>query len=231
MHIEDTYPMKDKIVILHRINSARPDVAYWASPSPDQFDRGEDGYFAVRNAVWQFLIDNHVCSLPIDLDTLFARNGYNLLTFSTARNFLSDVIGEQYFDGSLDCFTIFCNDSITVVYDETLPHTRLRFSLAHELGHIVLSHDLHTPFRYDVEADLFASRLLMPACVINACKVDSADELALLCEVSLAAARSRFARIQRLAERNRYLQSETERKVLKGFSDFVQGYLELNHRV
>ena len=222
--------MRDKIVILHRVNSNSQDASYWASPVAEDFDRGEDGYYTVRNAVWQFLIDNNVSYLPIDLDTLFARGGYVLIPFSDARPLLADIIGETYFDGNLDCFTIFYNDKVTVVYNEDLPQVRLRFSLAHEMGHIILKHNEHTPFRYDVEADLFASRLLMPACVISACKVQSAEELATLCEVSLSAARSRFARLQQLSDRNMYLRSDAERQVMAAFHDFVQGYLALNHR-
>lgn len=48
-----------------------------------------------------------------------------------------------------------------LLYDNGAHRLRQRFTLAHELGHIVLRHSLEEPFE-EVEADYFASQLLMP---------------------------------------------------------------------
>jgi len=55
-----------------------------------------------------------------------------------------------------------------IVMSDALPGDRLRFSVAHELGHIVLHH--HEPFAerdIEGEANRFASELLMPAADIK----------------------------------------------------------------
>lgn len=56
-----------------------------------------------------------------------------------------------------------------IVMSETLPGDRLRFSVAHELGHIVLHHHLEFEERdVESEANRFAAELLMPAADIKA---------------------------------------------------------------
>ena len=68
---------------------------------------------------------------------------------------------------------------------------RLRFTLAHELGHIALRHTEASP-RAEREADTFASHLLMPRPVIDCLKERGplyAEQVCSLCFVSLSAAR------------------------------------------
>lgn len=217
--------MKEDIVILHRLNSSSdPKAVYWGAPK-DDFDRGEDGYYHVRDAVWKFLIDNKVDRLPVDLSELYLNNGWMVIDFQTARPQFEHIIGSEYFNGGVDCFTIFCDGKIIVVYNEELPIQRLRYSLAHELAHIVLKHNEKMSFRYDAEADMFASRLLMPLAVIKACKMSSAEEIADICEVSLPAAQKRFERLKKVSDRNKFLSSDNEKKVVAQFADFIRDYL------
>jgi len=68
---------------------------------------------------------------------------------------------------------------------------RLRFTLAHELGHIVLRHAPDDPAA-EREADAFASHLLMPRPVIDMLKAEGplyAEQVEALCFVSQSAAR------------------------------------------
>ena len=221
--------MKEDIVILHRLNNSAVKKRYWAEPS-DDFDRGEDGYYNVRNAAWQFLIDNKVEFLPLDMFDLLSRCGCMSIDFTTAKPLFQHIIGSEYFDGSVDCFVIFDGEKKVVVYNETLPQSRLNYSLAHEIGHVVLKHNESRAFRYDAEADMFASRILMPAAVLKACRVSSAEEISALCDVSLAAAERRWERLKLLNDRGKFLTSEAEQKVLAQFADFIRDYLQHNKK-
>lgn len=50
-------------------------------------------------------------------------------------------------------------------------------------------------------ANVFASRLLAPACVLWGCGVHTPEQIAALCSISLPAARFRAARMAELYER------------------------------
>lgn len=54
-----------------------------------------------------------------------------------------------------------------MLYNERANPRRMRFTLAHELGHIVLNHKMEEPWE-EREADYFASQLLAPRPVCNA---------------------------------------------------------------
>ena len=70
---------------------------------------------------------------------------------------------------------------------------RLNFTLAHELGHIVLRHQDAGPAA-EAEADCFASHLLCPEAVAHLSACRSADMLARLCYISRPAAEMALGR-------------------------------------
>lgn len=96
---------------------------------------------------------------------------------------------------------------------QSRPHTRKRFTVAHELGHIVLGHVRHDsvacrdgvtlwnmgnqtePAPEETAANIFASRLLAPACVLHALDIHTAGEIASVCGLSNMAAEARTKRM------------------------------------
>ena len=83
---------------------------------------------------------------------------------------------------SEDAETFEMGEMYLIFYNQEMPQARLTFSMAHEIGHIVLGHDMErvTGYRkaedprhkalydrYESEANYFASCLLMPEPVIN----------------------------------------------------------------
>ena len=61
-----------------------------------------------------------------------------------------------------------------VFYDRRAHALRLRFTLAHELGHIILKHSMEQDAE-EKEADYFASQLLMPHPIIDFCRKSGAQ--------------------------------------------------------
>jgi|GEM_PF-842555 len=210
--------MENELVILRRTTALAP------LPQITKKD-----YVKVRDAVWRFLLAGGVKYLPVNVEDLFEKLNCTLVSYQDVKEELSPFIKENYFSDQTDSFTIFYKGKTMVVYNDDVPITRLRYSLSHELGHIVLGHTENSESN-EAQAEMFAARLLMPTCVLSACKVESAEEISLLCDVSLKAAEIRFKRLQTLSSRNSYLKSPLERELLSSFEDFIQGYLKYQNR-
>jgi Zn-dependent peptidase ImmA (M78 family)/DNA-binding XRE family transcriptional regulator len=95
------------------------------------------------------------------------------------------------------------NPNFIVFVNKNMPGDRLRFTLAHELGHIVM-HRLPTP-NMEEEADRFAAEFLMPAMEIAQYLSDLAlDKLASLkrhWKVSMAAILQHAKRLGKISQR------------------------------
>ena len=181
-------------------------------------------YKKARNAAWQCLIDNNIRSLPIKITDVAKKSNVIIVKYS---NVSSDRLANTE-SGS----TYFINNSIYIIYRDTEPIQRCRFTVAHELGHIFLGHtltkdkfsrkfDLSKP-EFETEADIFASRLLAPACVLWGLDLHVAEEISKVCDISLSAAKIRAERMEVLYKRNKFLTSSLERKVFSNFHDFIK---------
>lgn len=179
-------------------------------------------YKKARNASWQALIDNKVDRLPVDIVGIVRNNGILLLKNSQAKELRNEEVGISIFDGT----------QWFIVYDDTLPFGRKRFTVAHELGHIFLGHPLiagyHARTTYkklpqtESEANIFASRFLAPACVLWGLNVHSAVDIAQICEISEEAAEIRAKRMDELYKRNMFLTSPLEQRVYRQFELFIE---------
>ena len=176
-------------------------------------------YQKSRDAAWQILIDLKINSLPVKIDTLCRELGI--------------AVKLAKMDSDSDGFTFIKNGTPIIVLNSNCKNrSRLRFTCAHELGHIILGHvgvyELvnREPSAYDnpIEqaANVFASRLLSPACVLWGCRVQSAEDIIKLCDISYAAAEYRMQRMKVLYARDKFLTSPLERKVYENFRPFIE---------
>lgn len=179
-------------------------------------------YKKARDASWQALIDNWVDCLPVDVVQIVKNNGIRLLKNSQARELRQGEAGISVFDGK----------QWFIVYDDTLPLGRKRFTVAHELGHIFLGHPLVAGFharttggnlpQTENEANVFASRFLAPACVLWGLNAHTAADISRFCEISKEAAEIRAKRMAELYKRNMFLTSPLEQLVYKQFEKFIE---------
>lgn len=126
-----------------------------------------------------------------------------------------------------------------ILYDSGNPPGRIRFTIAHELGHIALGHLRPGAFtvqnREPQEADdpreqaanRFAVDLLAPACVLWGMGVHTAAEIAAVCGISAQAAQFRAQRMELLLRRNQFLTHPLERVVYRQFQPFIGEWVEL----
>lgn len=175
-------------------------------------------YKTARDKTWKLLIDLGISELPI-------RPGAICKSLGIAVRF-GDLPPDN------DGISFFAGDKPVIVVSKGVPLPRQRFTVAHELGHILLGHVGEyklvnrepAPSDNPIEqaANVFASRLLAPACVLWGCGVTSPEQIAQLCDISLQAAQFRAGRMTVLCQRNKFLVSPLEREVYKQFSEYIK---------
>lgn len=183
-------------------------------------------YKNARNASWQCLIDYGVSSLPINVLKIANNAGIKVIANSQVDNDFNKLKFKE--SGK----SIFDSGEWYVVFNDTEPIYRCKFTVAHELGHIFLGHETQngqhrrtiniTKPEEETEADIFASRLLAPACVLWALDLHTAEEIAKACDVSYQAAKIRANRMEVLYKRNKFLTSPLEKQVYKNFENFIK---------
>ncbi|MBQ3063961.1 MAG: ImmA/IrrE family metallo-endopeptidase [Clostridia bacterium] len=179
-------------------------------------------YQKSRDFAWKILLREGVRELPVDVVALCRKLGVRVVWYDGAR------------EGVGDGFSVMINGKPRICIERGKPVGRTRFTIAHELGHVLLGHvgQYHLVNREPSSADnaveqaanTFAARLLAPACVLWGCGVRSAAEIATLCGVSDVAAGYRWARMQILLERGKFCTSPIERLVYHKFSEFILNY-------
>lgn len=181
-------------------------------------------YKDARNASWQCILDFNINKLPV-MVTDIIKKSESIRLFKE-----SDV---HMLENSESGKTILHNGFFEIVYRDTEPSYRCRFTISHELGHIFLGHLLINTTVYrtfavrdDLEssANVFARDLLAPACVLHELHATTAEEIAKICNISMQAAKNRAERMQVLEARNKYYLHPLERQVRQQFEQFIEEY-------
>lgn len=178
-------------------------------------------YTACRNAAWQCILDFKPHSLPIKIKALAKAAGIKVVRNSYVNELRP---GEQ---GA----SIFTRGQWYIIYDDSLSSEDSRVILAHELGHILLGHEYkYAERRFDQkgkklkseqEADMFAIRILAPACVLHELGVKDAEDIAVLCDIPMSVAKERARRMAVLEERGMFYKSRLESSVMKLFDGYI----------
>lgn len=186
-------------------------------------------YQNARDASWKILIDCEVKRLPIDLNVVCRKLGVRVLRYESVRN-LPEVAHQT------DGLTYFSGDQPVILYDQSKLPERIRFTVAHELGHIVLGHIApgeitivnREPTQGDnpmeTAANQFAARLMAPACVLWGLGLHTPEEISGLCYISKQSAEFRASRMEELYKRGKFLSSPLERQVYEQFQGLIKEY-------
>lgn len=179
-------------------------------------------YKNARDAAWQALIDFKVCELPVSLSTICRELNISLLEDSQAHELRPTESG----------IALIQNGKWYIIFDDTDIRGKQRFTIAHELGHILMGHALRSGYYTrksnivkpsdETEADMFAARLLAPACVLWGINAVTAEQIATACDISHSAAAYRAERMDLLRRRGKFLTSPLERQVYKQFEIYIQ---------
>lgn len=183
-------------------------------------------YKKTRDAAWELLLRHRIRELPVDLMRICRKEKLYLFPYSRHTAEIERLGLLQHAEGN----DAFCLSSGMIFYNDNMGEGRQRFSIAHEIGHLVLHADRvtvcnRTPSATEddpkeTEANMLAARLLAPAIVLERIGVQSPEEIAELCHISLEAATWRFKRLQLLRERDEQFRNE------RGYSCFGMAPLE-----
>ena len=168
--------------------------------------------------MWRFLIEDGISELPISVSQICQRRG---------------ILVKMYDGPGEDGYTKHINGRYTINISTSIDNVgRQRFTAAHELGHIILGHvgreglvnrepsERDNPI--ERAANVFASRLLAPACVLWGCNAYTPEQIMQLCNISRQAAESRATRMRELRERGKFLTSPLEREVYQQFLPYIE---------
>jgi len=175
-------------------------------------------YKMSRNLTWEILIKEEVRELPVHIGVLCRNMGIDIKLYVSLD---SDDGYSTIVDGAP---TIYLNSNAII--------SRQRFTAAHEFGHILLGHVGQyqltnrepDPMDNPIEkaANIFASRLLAPACVLWGCNVKTTEDIVKLCDISQKAAEYRMKRMNDLYKANKFLTSSLEKKVYEQFEVYIK---------
>ncbi len=183
-------------------------------------------YKIARNLAWKTLIECRICKLPVKLSVIAKHYNIQILSYKD-----SNINVKNNDDG----YSLKLNDKFIIYYNEQKPHQRIRFTLAHELGHCLLGHinNNEITYRYnsendgvkdlkELQANVFARDLLMPATVLHSLDIKSCEDIARICNVSMQSAEIRFNRLLELNKRGMFNKHPLERQVYNNFNTYIK---------
>lgn len=187
-----------------------------------------ESYKTARDLSWEILLTAGINRLPVDLNKVLKAVDVKAILYCDAF-FDTDSPRLRGSDGFVTKIggkkAIYLNERKGTIQ-------RRRFTLAHELGHIVLDHPI-SPIIYrnsevdenqsptEIQANIFARDLLMPAGVLAKLHVTTVDEIMQICNVSYTSARIRLERLTELYKRNKFGVHPLELQVISQFKDFI----------
>lgn len=194
-------------------------------------------YDYVKRSARKVLLSNNIDLLPVDVDVIFKRQNILLFSETQAEQIaMCDLPREFVNNKNIQAVTqnrIIQGKSIFIsIYKErNRVIGNIRFSKAHELGHIFLKHfdEFEIPSSLDIsssreywvlerEAEMFAAELLAPTAILRACNCYDKRSIKLLCNLSDEASEYVVSDINR-----DYHLMESEKAALEcQFDDFIR---------
>lgn len=174
-------------------------------------------YKGARDGSWRFLIDYKINALPIDFN-IVAKAMDIKIRQDTQGILLPTERGATITDGNRTYILLKPSNIQT-----------MRYTTAHEFGHIFLGHTMKNG-RYgrtfadspeEYQAERFAIDILAPACVLWGLNLHSVEEIARVCNISMTSAQKRARRMEELYRRNMFLSHPLERQVYQQFQKFI----------
>lgn len=179
-------------------------------------------YRGLRNAAWKTLLDFNVKELPVRVIAIAKAAGIRIIENNSVQELSDEQMGLSIFDGQ----------QWYIIFDDSMKDTRIRFTIAHELGHIFCGHSMKDGFHArqyiglhpedEQEANKYAIGLLAPACVLWGLDLHTPTEISSFCNISYSSAMWRAKRMEELYRRNKFLVSPIEQQVYKQFKPFIE---------
>lgn len=199
-------------------------------------------YQEARDTAWRALLRLEEKRLPVDTEALARRVGVTVHPFPDGKQEprLAALIQKA---GGGKCVSLRIRGAWHVfLREDRLDEAGRRFSLAHELGHLLLGHETRAlapgvrafcsrenagdlmedpDSPEECAADIFAIRLLAPACLLHELHIDMPGGIMRLCGLPPRAAALRGERMELLNRRDSFYAHPLERQVRDAFLPFL----------
>ncbi len=176
----------------------------------------------------QFIKEHGVNWLPVDPFRFYEMNGWALFTIDEAEKIYGhpDPFGMKLKRGTsiqIDALTFYNSETgrYVTVYDHETLIERIRWTIAHEIGHIFMGHltdfeftqlhgrlDSKQYWVLEREANVFAAELLAPISILKRIRLCSAEDIARLCQISNDAAKNRAKDLQIHGDKAIFVESD-----------------------
>lgn len=191
-------------------------------------------YQNMRDATWSILRDCRISRLPVDIDAICQKLDVCVLSYDAG----AEVIERAHLYRAVrdtNGLTFYLGDTPVILFNERQQVKQIMFTIAHELGHIILKHVKPgggaTPAhqgqewaasKEELAANQFAARLLAPACVLWRLGLRTPEEIMEQCQIPRQAAEHRAKRMATLYRRQKFLTSPLEREVYRQFFPYIR---------
>ena len=180
-------------------------------------------YKNIRDGVWRSLLKSNIDSLPVNILKIANDSGIHVKKNSYIHDLMPNELGKSYFNGEV----------WYIIYDDSQPVDVCQFTIAHELGHFLLGHDLtyskyneaktfNVKAKEEEQADKFALRLLSPACILKELDLHTPEEIAKACNIPLSYATERSKRMKILYKRDMFFTDPLEKEVYENFKPYLR---------
>jgi len=127
-----------------------------------------------------------IVELPIDPYKIVEKMGYELVEINENNEFYSLMIAKE-----IDALTVETNEEKKIIYRNDQKEGRIKFSIAHEIGHIRMGHREESMLANKI-ANHYAAYLLVPEVLIYCCKCDDYFDISEIFDVTLECAMNCF---------------------------------------
>lgn len=172
----------------------------------------------IKKAVVQTIRDAGINTLPVNMTLIFEFYKWGYLSYEEAAERGIDI------QSSKDGYTLAKFTSgqweYTILFNSTFIPQRIRWTLAHEIGHIVLGHAGQQEINKaeNEEAQYFAEQLLSPIAVVAKLGAKNNEDIMRMCNISNEATGWRVPDLQRhFWYREKYGYTADDKAFLKQF--------------
>jgi hypothetical protein len=180
-----------------------------------------------------FIFDIGIRCLPVDPFSLYAKSGWVLLTYAQAKMIYPNFNPNQIMKQKTDAKTFLKDGFYITIYNEKLHPKRIRWTIGHEIGHILLGHFNFEKTYANIglsgeerevledEANIFCAELMSPFCILKELKATSVQKICDITDLSRFAATNRQKSLKYHWNDDFYLAVNNQFKFQ--FADFLAG--------
>lgn len=151
-------------------------------------------YKTATNAAYRVIAERELFSIETNVFAIAEQLGNcRVYTYGLA-NFWFNIPLDVLLATSEYGFSIKKKDKRIIYYNEKMPLSCIRFTLAHEIGHAVLRHQDEEDLDAEKEANCFARNLLCPLPIALALEVETEDDYVSVFNISTQMARATVGR-------------------------------------